>query len=449
MYDMVNLNTLVHHVCEKTGDIHIPDVAAVYAQIIAANDGKYANILLLPEYNGNEVFADLLAWLTDNFGGPTGIPIMLTVFEGGPYADHVVTQLTANQILQVMAVANVKWLRFFEVKSWYLAHSQTFPTAYVATILAFCRTNNLKVFWTEYKVDHVFQDIQGYIAGFEDIVTVGFSTNSGELEPWDGFNLVKGLFTHWGGSVQSWYWETRHRLPELAAVNDPQNMPVSWLIRHACLCRNIGAEVIQFEPYEYFFGKIDGKASQSLAFLHYYLNSAMSAMQGSTVILQTLMGEWQYGPDKTDIFWSNNPIEFAFGAQPPAPDFFKMKEKNAVFCYSLGSSSLTRKLWLKLEDVAVQVVAKAADTAIGDNVLRRESLKAEVERIIHMYDVLAPLWNTEYTYANGSPCRRRIPGIGDVVISAEQSQGEDFNLARTLIQVKCKFYPRSIVTSQV
>jgi hypothetical protein len=32
---MDNLQTIVYHVCEKPGDIHIPDVDAVYQQILA------------------------------------------------------------------------------------------------------------------------------------------------------------------------------------------------------------------------------------------------------------------------------------------------------------------------------------------------------------------------------------------------------------------------------
>ena len=202
------LKTLVFHVCEKGDDLpHCPDVSAVYKQILDLNEGKY-EILMLPEYKGNENWTDTFNWIKNNFAN---IPIMLDVFVGGPYADHVATQLSTDQISSAMAVCPVKWLRFAEVVSWYLEYNVTFPTSYVTGILNFCRTNGLKLFWTEYKVDSVFQTIKTYIAGFEDIVTVSFSTNSGELEPVDGFMLLNKTFQHWGGSVQSWYWETRHR----------------------------------------------------------------------------------------------------------------------------------------------------------------------------------------------------------------------------------------------
>lgn len=65
-------------------------------------------------------------------------------------------------------------------------------------MLAFCREKNLKIFWTEWKTDHkdtnteVFSEIQTIIEGYQDIVTVSFSTNSGEAEPYSGFlNLMK------------------------------------------------------------------------------------------------------------------------------------------------------------------------------------------------------------------------------------------------------------------
>jgi hypothetical protein len=272
--NMIKLDTIVYHVCEnkKIGDviIHIPNVTAVYQQILTANANKYPNILLFPTYAGS--WEDELAWLTNNFGGVNGIPIMLEVFCSGT----PVFQLTIDQILVATEVCNVKWLRFAEVISVCHDYNLTFPTDYVSAILNFCKSHNLKLFWTEYSVDNVFQRIKSYIAGFEDIVTVSFSTNSGELEPADGFALVKSLFLHWGGSVQSWYWETRHRSKTGEGPikeEESRNMPISWMIDHAQLCRNMGAEVIQFEPYWYFFGDTDGKTRESLKLMHYYLNS--------------------------------------------------------------------------------------------------------------------------------------------------------------------------------
>ena len=270
----IELDTIVYHVCENKNVsgiiIHVPNVTAVYHQVLTANANKYPNILLFPTYAGS--WKDEVAWLTNNFGGVNGIPIMLEVFcPGTP-----VFQLTIDQISAVMAVCNVKWLRFAEVIAVHRDYNLTFPTEYVSAILNFCKNHNLKLFWTEYKVDNVFQKIKSYTSGFEDIVTVSFSTNSGELEPADGFALVESLFSHWGGSIQSWYWETRHRSESDGGQideNESRNMPISLMIDHVQLCRNMGAEVIQFEPYWYFFGDTDGEARESLKLIHYYLNS--------------------------------------------------------------------------------------------------------------------------------------------------------------------------------
>jgi hypothetical protein len=153
---------------------------------------------LFPTYEG--VWEDELAWLTNNFGGPNGFPIMLEVFCPG---DPVVFQLTPDQILDAMAVCNVQWLRFPEVIERCHNKSYPFPTEYVSSILNFCREHNLKLFWTKWKVDfppeiETFRAIPTYISGFEDIVTVSFSSNSGELEPVEGFACVRSSFLHWG-----------------------------------------------------------------------------------------------------------------------------------------------------------------------------------------------------------------------------------------------------------
>jgi len=252
-----NLKTLVFHVCEKGEGYtasRIPDVNYTYNQILALNNTY--NILLNPEYKGNENWTETLAWLTANFGGQHGIPIMLDVFGGG-LGGTPTPMLSTNDILAAMAVCNVKWLRFSEVVSWHVEHNLSFPTDYVATILNFCRERNLKVFWSEWKVE-TFKAIQTYIVGFEGIVTVSFATNSGDLEPAEGFMLVSKMFQNWGGSVQAWYWTTRYG-------SDPLNMPISLLIQHALPAKNIGAEVLQFEPYWYFFD--NGEAKENLKLL--------------------------------------------------------------------------------------------------------------------------------------------------------------------------------------
>jgi len=235
-----NLKTLVFHVEESYTGHHIPDVNYTYNQILALDNNMH-NVLLDPEYEGNRNWTETLAWLTANFGGQHGIPIMLAVFGGGPH-DYPVPKLSTNDILAAMAVCDVD---------------------YVTTILNFCREHNLKLFWSEWKVDSVFQTIQTYIVGFEDVVTVAFSTNSGDLEPADGFMLVSTMFQHWGGSVQAWYWATRY-----GWVN-PLNMPISLLIQHALSAKNMGAEILQFEPYWYFFD--NGEVKENLKLLEIML----------------------------------------------------------------------------------------------------------------------------------------------------------------------------------
>jgi hypothetical protein len=109
------------------------------------------------------------------------------------------------------------------------------------------RLAELRVVWSEWKVgDNVFRQVSTYIDGFADIVTVAFQTNSGDLEPAQGFELVSDLFPHWGGSIQSWYWDTRRQGNETA-------MPASLFVQHALEAGNMGAETLQFEPYWYLF----------------------------------------------------------------------------------------------------------------------------------------------------------------------------------------------------
>jgi len=258
------LQTLVFHVSEKgPGYIwgHLPNASDTYNQILALNNNTY-NILLLPEYEGNTNWTEELAWLTTNFGGQHGIPIMLDVFEGGN-GSAPIQMLSPDDILAAMATCNVQYLRFAELVSWYMAHPELpFPTAYITSILQFCRANNLKLFWTEWKAE-TFKPIQTYIKGYEDIVTVSFSTNSGDLEPATGFMQVSSMFQHWGASVQAWYWTTRYG-------TDPMNMPISLLIQHALSAKSLGAEIIEFEPYWYFFD--NGQPNENLRLLETMLS---------------------------------------------------------------------------------------------------------------------------------------------------------------------------------
>ena len=228
------LQTLVFHVCEKGEGYewgHIPDANSTYNQILALNN-KY-NVLLLPEYQGNTNWTEELTWLTANFGGQQGIPIMLDIFGGGN-SSNPTPMLSPNDISSAMTVTNVQYLRFAEVISWHTDHPELpFPVDYVKSILEFCRANNLRLFWTEWKVE-TFETIQTYIKGYEDIVTISFSTNSGDVEPAEGFMQISQTFQHWGGSIQAWYWTTRYN-------SSLMDMPASSLTEHALFAKSLSA----------------------------------------------------------------------------------------------------------------------------------------------------------------------------------------------------------------
>jgi len=147
-----------------------------------------------------------------------------------------------------------------------MARLQTFPTDYVKSLLNFTRTHGLKLQWSEWEVDYgTFQRIQNYIEGYEDIVTVTFQTNNEKVEPWNGFLLASGMFQHWGGSIQSWYWQERGYGSEF-------DMPTSVLLEHALAGRKLGAEILEFEPYWYLFD--NGEPRENLQLLMTVLTSA-------------------------------------------------------------------------------------------------------------------------------------------------------------------------------
>lgn len=245
--------TIVFHVCEKGEEYayaQLPNATYTYDQLLTINNGTF-DILLLPEYKGNLDWTEEKAWIATNFGGQQGIPIMLDVFGGGSESTPT-PMLTTEQITQAMNIANVKYLRIAEVISWHIENNLAFPTDYVQEVLEFCKSNNLQVFWTEWKDDfpeknvETFTAIKNYIAGYEDIVTVSFSTNSQELEPADAYLKLDLMFTNWGSSIQPWYWNTTRN-------QDLMDMPASLILEHTFVAKGLGAKIIQFEPYWYLF----------------------------------------------------------------------------------------------------------------------------------------------------------------------------------------------------
>jgi hypothetical protein len=255
------LQTLIFHVSQKsTSDYwaQVPNVTDSYSKTAALFNGKY-NVLLLPEYNGHANWTEELAWLRSNFGGKSGVPIVLDVFCGGDGTSPT-PQLSIADIEAALACCNVKYLRISEVVSWHFEHNLPFPTDYVTSVLQLCRSKGLGLIWTEWRPDsspgiQTFTAIQGYISGYEDIVTASFSTNSGILEPIQGYTELCAQFQHWGASVQAWYWTTRYG-------GNPMDMPVSVLLQHTLEARNMGAELIEFEPYWYFY--TNGQPNQNL-----------------------------------------------------------------------------------------------------------------------------------------------------------------------------------------
>ena len=267
--------TLVFHVSEKgEGYMYarLPNATYTYDQILALNSAY--EIVLLPEYKGNLNWTEELSWIAANFGGPKGIPIMLDVFGGGSQ-NTPTPMLTVDQITQAMNIANVKYLRFSEVISWHIENKQPFPTSYVSNILEFCKTNNLQLFWTEWKNDfpsknvETFTAIKTYIQGYENIVTVSFSTNSQELEPADAYLKLSQNFTQWGTSIQPWYWNTTRN-------QDLMTCPPSLILEHSITAKALGAKIIQYEPYWYFFNYV-GSPNDNLKLLLTNLKNPISS----------------------------------------------------------------------------------------------------------------------------------------------------------------------------
>jgi prefoldin subunit 5 len=261
--ESAELKTLIFHVSEKGEGYtwgRIPNVTDTYNQILALNDGMY-DVLLMPEYKGYTDWAESLTWMKQNFAQ---IPIALPIFEGGDN-NTPTRQLTINQISEAVTTLNVRELRIGEMVSWYLSRLQPFPTDYIASLLNFTRTHGLRLQWSEWKVNlGVFERVQTYIAGYEDIVTVSFQTNSKEAEPWDGFLKASGIFQHWGASIQSWYWAER-------GYGTTFDMPTSLMLEHALAAKKLGAEALQFEPYWYLFD--NGELNDNLQTLMTVLTS--------------------------------------------------------------------------------------------------------------------------------------------------------------------------------
>ena len=245
-YDPRTLKTVIMHECIKTSyNISLPDVASTYRELC---DGFAPyEVLILPEYNGNLNWNETLQWISTNFAG---VPICLPVFEGGDEKlPNPNVKLTIAEIEEAMAVSDVRMVRFAEVISWYMSiapQNATPPIDEIRGVLEFCRSKNLKVLWNEWKISFdVLPWLNRTLSGFEDIVTFAYQTNNEFNEPFIGY-LYATQFEHWGGSVQSWYVDKE-------TGEDRYDLPIEKVVEYAKFAKNMGAELIQFEPYWYFF----------------------------------------------------------------------------------------------------------------------------------------------------------------------------------------------------
>ena len=240
--DADKLQTVVWHVSYKgdgSGFGNTDNFTDTYNDL---KNGTAYNVLLTPELPRNLDWNTQLAWFKDNF---TGIPLCVTMIEFNETSPLV--NMTAEQLGQVVNVSDVEMVRIHELVGWCMGQNVPVPVEYVRNVLSFCRAHGIGVFWNEWKnTDQVWKQIADCIVGYEDIVTVSYGTNNVFSEPAAGYMSVRERFTHWGASVQPWYWQVRYNV-------DPTNMPVGLLTWHALLAKNMGAEVLQFEPSWYFF----------------------------------------------------------------------------------------------------------------------------------------------------------------------------------------------------
>ena len=245
-YDPRKLETVIMHACIKPdSNISLPEVAHTYQKL---RDGfEPYEVLILPEYNGNLNWTETLLWISTDFAG---VSICFSVFEGGneSFPDPNV-KLSIEEIEEAMAVSDVRMVRFAEMISWYLKANETqpvtFPLDEVRNVLEFCKSKNIKVLWSEWKIsDNVLTLLKDIIDGYEDSVTVIYQTNNEFDAVFVGY-LYATQFRHWGESVQSWWVDEKGE--------DRSDLPSETVVEYAKLARNMGAEIIQFEPYWYFF----------------------------------------------------------------------------------------------------------------------------------------------------------------------------------------------------
>lgn len=174
------------------------------------------------------------------------IPVMLNVLTSD---DSL--QLSTQQIQEAIDVCNVRWLRFHEAVSYYFP----FPTTYVDSILEFARAKGIPIFWNEWNI-YTYPFIASIIQNYRDVVAVSFGTNSNQVEPPQGYALLS-QFQRRGASVQSWYWWERNGRQSGYELT----MPPTLMREHTREAFSAGCEVVQYEPYAYFFTNENPKST--------------------------------------------------------------------------------------------------------------------------------------------------------------------------------------------
>ena len=247
---------MIVHFAEK-GDSsniisHCPNPAYTYNLTKAGFAGK--EVWVIPELEGNQNLTARCEWLAENF---TGIPVVIDAFEGGDKQTPSVMLSTAD-IEQIMKVANVTTIRIPELISWYMGHNMTNPAAWtdwVQDTIDFALNHNLRIYWSEWKTGSDIEELTSItLAGYEDTVTRLYQTNNQYQHPLIGYEITQ-VYSHWGASVQSW-WVDENNGPHY-------DLPLEYVELYANLARNMGAEIIQFEPYWYFFD-INGEPLEAM-----------------------------------------------------------------------------------------------------------------------------------------------------------------------------------------
>lgn len=228
------LSALIFHVDHRFSDIR-GKIFEIYNNLSA---NRYNTLLLPQEEFDKEKRMDILSEFRP-------CPIMLNVFTsadeiGNPY------MLNVTEIGEIMSLNDVRALRFAEVISWHKEHNRAFPSDYATQILSFCKEHGIFLQWNEWDI-YSFDTLRKTIKGYENYVIPSYEI-IGQFEPQGGFSLISG--NYWGAGISTWYWEVRGK-------GKPEDMPIDLVIQFSKQARDMGAIIIQYEPYQYFFNYED------------------------------------------------------------------------------------------------------------------------------------------------------------------------------------------------